>query len=115
MVAFRKPKSLSEYLVQASFRSGSKDEVKGTSKCNANRCQICNFLCLGRVFRNNKTGKEFSINYDLNCNSRNVIYLLLVENVKFKILKKKLTFLNSNSIWKVSPISTRVLDLLTLK
>ena len=51
MVAFRKPKSLSEYLVRAGFRSGSKDVVKGTSKCNSNRCQICNFLCLGRVFR----------------------------------------------------------------
>ena len=49
MVTFRKPKSLSEYLVRASFRSGSKDEVKGTSKCNSNRCQICNFLCLVNV------------------------------------------------------------------
>ena len=39
MVAFRKPKSFSEYLVRASC--GSKDEVKGTSKCNSNRCQIC--------------------------------------------------------------------------
>ena len=28
---------------------------------------------------------------------------------------QKLTFLNSNEIWKVSPISTRVLDPLTLK
>ena len=84
MVAFRKPKSLSEYLVRASFRSGSKDEVKGTSKCNSNRCRICNFLCLGRVFRNNRTGKEFSINYDLNCNSRNVIYLITCSKCKIQ-------------------------------
>ena len=84
MVAFRKPKSLSEYLVRASFRSGSKYEVKRTSKCNSNRCQICHILCLGRVFGNNKTGKEFSINYDLNCNSRNVIYLITCSKCKIQ-------------------------------
>ena len=76
MVAFRKPKSLSDYLVRARFTSGPKDEVKGTWKCNSNRCQICNFLCLGRVFQSNKTGKEFIINYNLNCNSKNVVYLI---------------------------------------
>ena len=76
MVAFRKPKSLSDYLVRARFTSGPKDEVKGTWKCNSNRCQICNFLCLGRVFQSNKTGKEFTINYNLNCNSKNVVYLI---------------------------------------
>ena len=76
MVAFRKPKSLSDYLVRARFASGPKDEVKGTWKCNSNRCQICNFLCLGRVFQSNKTGKEFTIIYTLNCNSKNVVYLI---------------------------------------
>ena len=76
MVAFRKPESLSEYLVRARFTSGSKEEVKGTDKCNSNRCQICYFLCLGRIFRNNKTGREYSINYNLDCNSYNVVYLI---------------------------------------
>ena len=76
MVAFRKPKSLSDYLVRARFTSCPKDEVKGTWKCNSNRCQICTFLCLGRVFQSNKTGKEFTINYNLNCNSKNVVYLI---------------------------------------
>ena len=84
VVSFRKPKSLSEYSVRASFRSGSKDKVKGTSKCNSNGCQIYNFLCLERVFRNNKTGKEFSINYDLNCNSRNVIDLITCSKCKIQ-------------------------------
>ena len=44
----------------------------------------CNFFCLGTVFRNNKTGKEFSINYDLNCNSRNVIYLITCSKCKIQ-------------------------------
>ena len=79
IAVFRKPKSLSDYLVRARFTSGPKDEVKGTWKCNSNRClncQICNFLCLGRVFQSNKTGKEFTINYNLNCNSNTVVYLI---------------------------------------
>ena len=33
---------------------------------------------------NNKTGKEFSINYDLNCNSRNVIYLISCSKCKIQ-------------------------------
>ena len=48
MVASRKPKSLSDYLVRARFTSGPKDEVKGTWKCNSNRCQICKITECGR-------------------------------------------------------------------
>ena len=76
MVAFRKPKSLSDYLVRARFTTSSNQEVKGTCKCNSNRCQICNFLSLGRSFHSHITKKEFSINYNLDCNSNNVVYLI---------------------------------------
>ena len=75
MVAFRRPKCLSDHLVPAQFWSGSKDEVKGTSKCNSPFSQICDFLCVARTFCSKTTGKKFSINYDLSCNSNNVIYL----------------------------------------
>ena len=37
-----------------------------------------------KSLRNNKTGKEFSINYDLNCNSRNVIYLITCSKCKIQ-------------------------------
>ena len=76
MVAFRKPRSLSDYLVRARFMSGSNQELKGTCQCNSNRCQICNFLSLGRSFRSHITSKEFSTNYNLDCNSNNVVYLI---------------------------------------
>ena len=49
----------------------------GTSKNESSRCQICNFLCVGRTFRSKTNGKEFSINYNLNCNSKNVVYLII--------------------------------------
>ena len=43
---------------------------------NSNRCQICTFLCVGRTVRSKTNGKEFRINYNLNCNSKNVVYLI---------------------------------------
>ena len=65
MVTFRRPKCLSDYLVRARFRSDAKEEVIGTSKCESNRYQICNFLCVGRTFHSKTNGKEFRINYKL--------------------------------------------------
>ena len=76
VVAFRGRKCLSDYLFRARFRSDSKEEVTGTSKCGINGCQICNFLRVGRTFRSKTNGKEFSINYNLNCNSKNVVYII---------------------------------------
>ena len=34
------------------------------------------FWVCGNISVNNKTGKEFSINYNLDCNSSNVVYLI---------------------------------------
>ena len=70
MVAFRRPKCLSDYLVGAKFRSDAKEEITGTSRCESN------FLCVGRTFRSKTNGKDFRINYNLNCNSENVVYLI---------------------------------------
>ena len=76
MVAFRRPKCLSDHLVRAKFRSDAKEEITGTSRRESNWCQICNFLCVGRTFRSKTNGKDFRINYNLNCNSENVVYLI---------------------------------------
>ena len=76
MVAFRRPKCLSDYLVRAKLRSDAKEEITGTSRCGSNRCQICNFLCVGRTFCSKTNGKESRINHNLNCNSENMVYLI---------------------------------------
>ena len=76
MVAYRKPKSLAQYLVRARFTNAPKENINGTLKCTSRNCQICNFLCLGDTFCSNKNGKEFKINYNLDCNCSNVIYLI---------------------------------------
>ena len=75
MIAFRTPKSLSDYLVHARFMSGSNQEVKRTCQCSSNRCQICNFLSQGISFNSHITSKEFSTSFNLDCNSSNIVYL----------------------------------------
>ena len=44
MVAFKKPKSLAQYLVRARFTEAPKEKAKGTSKCSSKNCQICDYL-----------------------------------------------------------------------
>ena len=34
------------------------------------------FLCVGRTYCSKTNGKEFCSNYNLNCNSKNVVYLI---------------------------------------
>ena len=77
MVTFRRPKSLKDYLVHAKLRATSVEEKpKGTVKCGDRRCQVCEHFKIGDSFTSKRTGKSYSINFDLNCNSTHVVYLL---------------------------------------
>ena len=77
MVSFRRPKSLADYLVRARVNSSCQGSLpKGTYKCNSRRCEVCNYLDEKNSFVSTKTQREYSINYNLNCNSVNVIYLI---------------------------------------
>ena len=49
MVAFRRPKSLGDYLVHAKLKSSdSEDKPKGTVKCGDRRCHVCEHLTENR-------------------------------------------------------------------
>ena len=79
MVAFRRPKSLKDYLVNARIRPDNNNSVPGNYRCSSTRCEICrnkNYLNIGNTFVSNTTGKSYNINYNLDCNSSSVIYLL---------------------------------------
>ena len=75
MVAFRRPKNLRDYLVHAKLKT-TQQIARGTVKCQNRRCDVCNYLSLGNKFTSHVTGKTYSVNYNLDCNSKNVIYLL---------------------------------------
>ena len=49
---------------------------KGTVVCGNRGCQVCKHLEPGERFTSYRTGKSYTINYELDCNSSNVVYLL---------------------------------------
>ena len=78
VMAFRRPKNLKDYLVRAKLKpANSEERVRGTVKCGNQRCMICkNHLKVGRSCISKRTNKSYSINYKLDCNSDNVVYLI---------------------------------------
>ena len=74
MVAFRNPKTLQGILVRAKL-----PVVEGRRscfKCGGKRCKICKDVKEGNTFTSFVTGKTYHINFELNCNSKCIIYLL---------------------------------------
>ncbi|KAJ8037537.1 hypothetical protein HOLleu_18374 [Holothuria leucospilota] len=77
MMAFRRPKNLANYLVHAKLKPANAENTPlGTVKCGDRRCLVCEFLKTGDSFTSKGTNKSYTINFELNCNSSNVVYLL---------------------------------------
>ena len=78
MMAFRRPKNLQDYLVSAKLRplSNSNRGTKGTMHCKSNRCDVCNYVIPSNSFTSHTTKRMYNINYQLNCISNNVVYLI---------------------------------------
>ena len=78
MMAFRRPENLKDYLVRAKLRplDQNTNSTRGTHKCTSNRCDVCNYLIVGDSFSSHVTGTSYSITHRLDCNSRNVVYLI---------------------------------------
>ena len=78
MMAFRQPKSLKDYLFRAKLRplDRSTEDNRGTQKCSSNRRAVCDYLIEGDSFSSKVTGTSYAINHRLDCNSRNVVYLV---------------------------------------
>ena len=72
----RQPPSLQRILCPSKLPKSSK-EVKDNmiSKCGAKKCEVCDMITPTNkvIFEN---GEEFFINSPMNCNSRNVIYMI---------------------------------------
>ena len=77
-MAFGRPKSLDDCLVNAKLRPSARLErsSKGTVVYGNRRCQVCKYLEPGERFTSYRTGKSYNVNYELDCNSGNAVYLL---------------------------------------
>ena len=76
IVAFRRPKNIKNHLVRAKINT-DRTTNPGTFKCGHGGCRICkDYMPETNIFRSSTTGITYNIHQKLNCNSRNVIYLL---------------------------------------
>ena len=75
MMAFRRPKNLQDYLVRAKLRPVSTSDrgIKGTMHCKSNTCDVCNYVTPSSSFTSHTTKTSYNINYQLDCNSNNVL------------------------------------------
>ena len=103
-VAFRKPKSLGDYLVHAKVDSrGPRDtDLLGTVKCSSRRCEVCHYLEEKSEFKGSHEDRTYSINYHLDCNSSNVVYLITCQKCSLQyvgstVTKFRLRFNNHKS------------------
>ena len=80
MMAFRRPKNLQDYLVRAKlWPLCNRNRVNiGTMHCKSNRCDIdvSNYVVSSSSFTSHTTKRSCNINYQLDCNSNNVVYLI---------------------------------------
>ena len=76
-LVFRKPKSVGDYLVLPKVGSrGSKDSILVTVKCSSKRCEVWNKMKERNYFMCSQNDRRYLINYNLNCNSSKVVYLI---------------------------------------
>ena len=74
-VGFRRGKSLKDMLVRAKVPQLG-DRTGKSEGCEGKRCGVCPFIKTTSEF-DSKTGQRFAIrDFKLNCNSKNVVYLL---------------------------------------
>ena len=76
MVAFRRPKNIKDHLVRAKINKPHTKQ-SGTTKCGHGGCRLCrDHMPETSTFKSTVTGVIYNIHQNLNCNSRNVIYLI---------------------------------------
>ena len=74
-LAFRSPRNLRSHLVRAKIVSEDRREV-GSKMCHSVKCETCLNIVNTTRFSSKHGEEEFLINHRLDCNSKNVVYLL---------------------------------------
>ena len=78
----RQPKCLKQLLTRAYFSNNEHSNTFGVTKCNNKRCKVCDIIIEGPTFKFKNSSILFHIKRNLNCSSKNVIYVILCENCK---------------------------------
>ena len=80
MVAFRRPKNLSDILIKAQVpptpQKIPRGQLKRIKACNAKQCQTCPYVKTGKHFKFPFNSTDFQLNRSMSCASTNVVYCL---------------------------------------
>ena len=77
-ISYRRPRNLKDSFVRPKLTKNVNSlEQVGMLPCGKSRCQICEFIPVGRTFSDSLSKHTFYINHRFNCDSVGVVYLLL--------------------------------------
>ena len=79
ILAYKRPKNICNSLVRSSVSYNSTD-IHLSGQCNRRRCTHCNNINICSNFNSSVTGLSYDLRYDVDCTSRNVIYLITCKN-----------------------------------
>lgn len=75
MIGFRRAKSLKDILVRAKLPQSDKTNTGRSLKCGSSRCKVCDFIKETADFKSTNNNNVYKIMSEMDCNSKNVIYL----------------------------------------
>ena len=78
----RQPYNLGKILTRANFTMEQEIPTGGSKKCGDLRCGTCPLLQEGDKIKITATGREFRIKTQLNCKSKNVLYIITCQGCK---------------------------------
>ena len=88
-VSFRNCKTVKDKLVRAKLPPTN--DKKGTFHCKHGACLVCNNIKETNTFESAVTGTQYAVNFNFNCNSKAVIYLITCRVCKIQYVGESTT------------------------
>ena len=92
LVVFRRPKNLSDLLVQMKLETPAPSPPPtntGNIPCGHRRCKCCYEIVTTSSFRSYSTGRRYNIRANITCKSRNLVYLISCKRYGYSMLEKR--------------------------
>ncbi|XP_066302861.1 uncharacterized protein [Branchiostoma lanceolatum] len=81
LFAYRRNKNIKDILVRAQVPKENKNFLEkfvppGSFPCGKHRCFTCIYVKMAKNFQSHRTGKQYTIRAHINCQSKNIIYMI---------------------------------------
>jgi hypothetical protein len=81
ILAFKRPNNIGNFITRAQF-TNSLNSSRASSACGRTRCSHCKSIHVGEKFKSTVTGEQFNLQKNMNCASKDVIYLITCKQCK---------------------------------